>query len=115
MCGTDASDRYAGLAPYVGIASNGVVVERVDERALPIGERVGGQADVALRLGGDHCGFRCRIRGGLAGFDGGERKFNPMTPDEREAFASRCCRQPATERLGIPDCCGALEEPEPRV
>ena len=90
--GTDAPDRHAGVAPDVGIASDGVVVERVDERALPIGERIGGQADVALRLGGDHRGFRCRIRGGLTDVDGGDRTFGPLAADERETFASRRSR-----------------------
>ena len=33
--GTDAPDRHAGVAPDVGIASDGVVVERVDEYRLP--------------------------------------------------------------------------------
>ena len=55
------------------------------------------------------------MRGGLADVDGGEWTFGSLAADEREAFASRRSRQPATERVRIPDCCGAFEEAEPGV
>ena len=49
------------------------------------------------------------------GIGGAEKTFGPLTADERETFTAGRSRQPATERLGIPDRCGALEEAEPGV
>jgi hypothetical protein len=85
VCGSDAPDRHAGVAPDVGIASDWLVVERVDEPALPIGERVGRRADLALSRGDDHRGFRRGISGGQGGVDGRERTFGLLDADEREA------------------------------